>query len=152
MPLNLRCRDITRVLEAAGCDATKSWTFGSQRVWLEYTNMGSPRELSNALASTTSDGDEDPPSVVLAAVVGNVRLGIQRNDRCEAMSARFTAQEIVTILGNEWPNTRNLPNIRRCVFEQKCFPIKPIDPPSEKSLSAQGQTKKPGSHSESRHH
>lgn len=66
-------------------------------------------------------------------------------------SAIFSTRQVVAILGGRWPDHENIDRIRRSIEDKKAYPMPEFEPPTEKSLGAQGQTKKPGSHSQSRH-
>jgi hypothetical protein len=65
-------------------------------------------------------------------------------------SARFSGEEFLRICGQAWPSHENIENIQRCV---NAYPLpEPGLPGGGKSLDAQGQTRKPGSHRDNRGH
>ena len=89
------------------------------------------------------------PASILHQVTLQVRVVIKTNRQ---ISARFTTAEILELFRGEWPNRNNFDRIFRAVNERARYPM----PESEmqggiKSLDAQGQTKKPGSHSHDKH-
>jgi hypothetical protein len=97
------------------------------------------------------DGSFASPHV-LSLITSEARLIIETKfPKRSRISALFTPQEVVAILGDAWPNERNMSFIRRSVTDRKAYPMPKPDTPQEKSFGAQGQTPKRGSHGESRH-
>jgi hypothetical protein len=68
-------------------------------------------------------------------------------------SAYFKSTECSDLFDGKWPCDDNFDRILRMVTERKRYPISPPEPPGieRKTLDAQGQTKKGGSHSQDRH-
>jgi hypothetical protein len=69
------------------------------------------------------------------------------------ISARFSVVECVALLGGQWPNSETFDRIACAVRERKHYPMPVPEIPGGggKSMTAQGQTKKAGSHSHDRH-
>ena len=69
------------------------------------------------------------------------------------ISARFLPQECVELLSKQWPCDANFDQIATAVRERKHYPMPKVEIPGGggKSATAQGQTKKPGSHSQDKH-
>jgi hypothetical protein len=105
--------------------------------------------LERGANPTTLLGKNDP--VILYDLTEEVRLLVKGTEGRGQQSAVFPVKEVVAILGNKWPDAENITQIRRSVADRKAYPMPGYTPPPEKSVTAQGQTKKPGSHSESRH-
>jgi len=71
----------------------------------------------------------------------------------DKLTLTLPAAEAVELIGGAQPCTESFESIRRQVCERKRYPLPKPDIPGggEKSLTAQGQTKKPGSHSHDKH-
>lgn len=93
------------------------------------------------------------PSERLAGAVGNVTVTIvvPEEKRTKQTSAQFSPAEVVSISGDQWPNEDNIANICKSVRDRGSYPLLGTQEPSDRSQNAQGQTKKPGAHSEARH-
>lgn len=76
-----------------------------------------------------------------------------KTEKKRQISARFTSEECASLLGDFWPHDGSFGRIVAAINVKKGNPDPAYQIPWEagKSLTAQGQTKKPGSHSESRH-
>src|SRR5262249_34784024 len=70
------------------------------------------------------------------------------------VSARFKVDEFVKLLGGEWPNQNNFSRLAAAIRDRRNYPLPEEEIPGSagKSMTAQGQTKKPGSHSHDKHH
>ena len=94
-----------------------------------------------------------PPSV-LVDVADEFQIVIENSaPKKSRISARFTAEECVQLFAGEWPSEKSFDRIATAVRERKRYPMPKPGIPGEggKSSSAQGQTKKDGSHSQDRH-
>ena len=140
--------DINRksIASAAG-EKRFLWKVNEYSISIQFEGIGAPEQ-----ASSISAKEFNRPTVLLAGVVGKIRLMLETSKpKRQTSSALFTATEIIAMFGDKAPNPENIQNIRRLIIEQKFYPMPTNELPSEKSSEAQGHTKKPGSHSESRH-
>jgi len=68
-------------------------------------------------------------------------------------SARFSGEEVMLMCGRNWPTADSVENVARSVRERNAYPLpEPEIPGGGKSLGAQGQTRKPGSHRDNCEH
>jgi hypothetical protein len=74
-------------------------------------------------------------------------------DTDRQVSARFRAGECPALFEGKWPSGETFSRILRKVTERKQYPLPEPEIPGGggKSMTAQGQTKKDGSHSQDRH-
>src|SRR5262249_58800449 len=88
---------------------------------------------------------------ILPLVTTRVRVTVRLADGgTESLSV--SADEWATTLDGKFPDSENLERIRRFIQERNHYPLpEPQVPGPGKSYQAQGQTKKPGSHSHDRH-
>jgi hypothetical protein len=90
----------------------------------------------------------------LAEVTDVVQVIVKPAEKGEGqVSARFPAKDLVALLGGKWPCSDNFQSIVRAICEKNHYPMPEPEIPGGggKSMTAQGQTKKPGSHSQDRH-
>ena len=87
---------------------------------------------------------------VLPHITQEVQLVIKTSRQ---ISARFTGAECAEVLCGKWPCNDTFDTILRRVTERSRYPLPKPEIPGGggKSMTAQGQTKKPGSHSSARH-
>ena len=90
----------------------------------------------------------------LQLVTSKVKIDIlfADNDQ-DKLTITLPAAEAVELIGGTRPCTATFDRIRRQVCDLKRYPLPKPEIPGggEKSLTAQGQTKKPGSHSHDKH-
>jgi hypothetical protein len=92
---------------------------------------------------------------ILPHLTRQVQLSVKPACKSERqISARFSAAECVAVFQGEWPNDTTFSRIAAAVREKKNYPMPEPEIPGGggKSRTAQGQTKKPGSHSHNKHH
>lgn len=84
-------------------------------------------------------------------LITTIVQGVVKSDR--QVSARFRAGECPALFEGRWPSHETFNRILRKVTERKQYPLPEPEIPGEggKSMTAQGQTKKEGSHSHDRH-
>ncbi len=88
----------------------------------------------------------------LTSITNEVQIVIRpRKATSGQKSVRISAAECARILKGRWPNDSMLDSLDATITELRDYPVADPKPTSEVSRDAQGQTKKPGSHSESRH-
>lgn len=92
------------------------------------------------------------PSQEFGDLIGQIRVTVTAAENDSQVSAEFSGEEVVAMLGDRWPDEQNFDHLHRSVVDRRCYPLNETLPPSERSFTAQGQTKKPGSHSGDRHH
>lgn len=90
----------------------------------------------------------------LLEVTSEIQIVVESHHQRDRISARFSPAECVELLGETWPNSETFNRIARAVRERKAYPMPTPEIPGGggKSMTAQGQTKKDGSHSQDRHH
>src|SRR5262249_20130960 len=94
------------------------------------------------------------PEFLLQKINVSVRIVVTPASKTERpISATFLAKECAELLKNEWPSSENFTYIERAIREKNHYPMPQPEIPGGggKSDSAQGQTKKPGSHSHDKH-
>jgi hypothetical protein len=97
---------------------------------------------------------EEKPSLLLR-LTKQVRLVVKPARKGESQaSAWFTSQEVVDLFEGEWPNEKSFTRVAIAIRERRRYPVPKAEIPGSggKSMTAQGQTKKPGSHSHNKHH
>jgi hypothetical protein len=124
-------------------EKTDTYSLGDEKFKFVYSKTSSPRKEPGCYY----------PSTLFNYALGQITITFfyKEGGHQRQISAHFSADEVIGMLGDKWPNEDNVENIRRSVRERKYYPLIPVEPPAEKTFDAQGQTKKPGSHSESRH-
>ena len=87
---------------------------------------------------------------VLPLITTTVQIVVQTDRQ---VSARYRASECLALFESMWPCNGTFSRILRGVTERKHYPLPEPGIPGEggKSMTAQGQTKKDGSHSHDRH-
>jgi hypothetical protein len=113
-----------------------------------------PKQGSDPNQSLASRGPE-----ALLELTSEVQIVIKLpNRKAGQISARFTAAECYKLLEGRVSKTFELSSqvfefLANAVHERKHYPMPAAEIPGEggKSMTAQGQTKKPGSHSNDRH-
>jgi len=87
---------------------------------------------------------------ILPLITTTVQV-VVKTDR--QISARFRAEECPALFEGRWPSSETFNRILRKVTERKQYPLPEPEIPGQggKSITAQGQTKKEGSHSHDRH-
>ena len=97
---------------------------------------------------------ENFKSPTLAKWTGTIRIEVKPYDAAETPYSLFlSTAEACDFVGGDMPTTETYEAFCRKVRERKAYPPAKVPIPCEggKSLTAQGQTKKPGSHSTDRH-
>ena len=90
----------------------------------------------------------------LANLTGTVRIEVKPKNLDESpFSLTLSVAEACAFIGSETPTSETYEDFCRKVRDRKAYPPAKVPIPCEggKSLTAQGQTKKPGSHSTDRH-
>jgi hypothetical protein len=90
----------------------------------------------------------------LLELTDEIQIVIEPPDQQPGLiSARFSVRECVEFLEGKWPNSESFDRIAALVRERKAYPPPEPGVPGGggKSMTAQGQTKKDGSHSQDRH-
>ena len=90
----------------------------------------------------------------LAKYFGTVRIEVKPKNLTEnPFSLTLSVSAACDFVGGEMPTTETYEAFCRKVRERKAYPPAKVPIPCEggKSLTAQGQTKKPGSHSQDKH-
>ena len=90
----------------------------------------------------------------LAKLSGTARIEVKPKSLTETpFSLTLSVAEACAFVGSETPTTETYEAFCRKVRDRKAYPPAKVPIPCEggKSLTVQGQTKKPGSHSTDRH-
>lgn len=93
-------------------------------------------------------------SPTLTKFFGTIKIEVKPREVTESpFSLTLSVAEMEDLVGGDMPTTETYEAFCRKVRERKAYPPAkvPIPGGGEKSLTAQGQTKKPGSHSTDRH-
>lgn len=130
-------------------DAKSSWDVHDYKVIFTYVVDG-PRLQAILREAGVQHMCHLPPSCTLPFVTSEVRIIIKGEHQ---VSAKFTGQECCEALKDAWPSADNFDDLFVAVNSRARYPMPKPEIPVEdqKSCGAQGQTKKPGSHSQDRH-
>lgn len=134
------------ILEGLGCETTWRFKRDAGVITIRYTrDKVSTSNLSNQVSW---EGVEE--LAFLPQLTHRVTISFKVDGK--VLSLTVPVEEAVEILGGEVPSNANFHAIHRRFLDRKHHGgVVPIHEPAERSPSAQGQTKKPGSHSQDKH-
>jgi hypothetical protein len=136
---------LTDLAAALGTDQASRWRWRCKQ---GVVFVFAPKQGLNPCRYEKRDPD------CLPELTDEIQIVIEPLDqRTGQVSARFSARECVELLGEKWPSSESFEQLAASVRERKAYPPPKPEIPGGggKSLTAQGQTKKDGSHSQDRH-